>query len=184
MPVSKYAFSKVKRQEQFSIAYVRSLASVAGFKIGSVNEVDEDSVDFHITQKGDSERSLYPKFTDIKVQLKCTYGEKPRGDGKLHYPLKAKNYDDLRQETGLPFILVVLCIPTGEESDWLIEGDSFMALHNVAYWVSLRGQPPLPESATEYKNRTTTIHIPCTNRFNVSGLIAIMDTIADGRFPS
>lgn len=184
MPVSKYAYSKNKRQEQFSIAYVRSIASVAGYKVIRVDEIDENSVDIQIDQKGISESSIYPQYEILKVQAKCTYDKKPSSDGNLHFSLSAKNYDDLRAQTGTPFILVVLCIPTENEDNWLIEGDDSMTLYNVAYWMSLRGYPPLPESATEYNNRKTTVYIPTVKRFNVKGLREIMDTLADGRFPS
>lgn len=181
MPVSRYAYSKVKRQEQFGYGYVRSIVSAAGYKFSVVNDIDEDSVDFQISQKANSVE--YPRIQNLMVQMKCTYDKKPSRDGFLHYPLSAKNYDDLRANRGEPFILVVLCIPTEDEAEWLVESDNSMALHNVAYWMSLRGYPTLPESTTDYNNRTTTVQIPEKQRFNVNGLIEIMDTLAAGGFP-
>ena len=117
MPLSKYAFSLKKRQEQFSIAFVRSISSVAGYKVVQVDVIDEDSVDFQIEQKRGVEGQPYHPV--LRVQAKCTYYHKPKEDGCLHFRLSAKNYDDLRMKTGMPFILAVdrttkVLIPTSQ----------------------------------------------------------------------
>lgn len=181
MPRSRFAYSLPKCQEQFSVAYIRSVSSVAGYKVVRVDEIDEDSVDIEI-QQNQSEGN-YPFYSILKVQAKCTYSIKPAGDSYLHFRLSAKNYDDLRAKTGIPFILVVLCIPGKDSLDWLAEKDDSMVLYNTAYWMSLWGKDALPPSDTPYNERKTTVYVPISQRFDVQGLIGLMDTLAEGRFP-
>ena len=60
---------KKKQMEQFNIAYIRSLAAHAGFKVSSC-EVDDDSIDITIEGTGFSS-SLY-RNPKIDIQLKST----------------------------------------------------------------------------------------------------------------
>ena len=57
-----------QRKEQFSIAYVRAVASAAGFSV-STPEVDDDSVDLTLSGRIVEGVGSRPK---IDLQLKCT----------------------------------------------------------------------------------------------------------------
>jgi hypothetical protein len=81
-----------QKKEQFSQVYVRAIATAAGFSLYHP-EVDDDSVDLTIAGRGGHG---IPRPPRIEVQLKCTSKDRVRGQ-HLVYPLKRKNYDDLRQ---------------------------------------------------------------------------------------
>lgn len=81
------------QKEQFSIAYVRAVASVAAAKVSRV-EVDDDSVDVTLERSG----GCAPR---LDLQLKCT-GVDDHPAGVVTFPLKLKNYDDLRRRTLAP----------------------------------------------------------------------------------
>jgi len=79
-----------QRKEQFSIAYVRAVASVAGFSV-SIPDVDDDSVDMVLAGRIVEGVPSRPR---IDLQLKCTSEDVLRV-GEVVYPLKRKNYDEL-----------------------------------------------------------------------------------------
>lgn len=101
-------------------------------------------------------------------------------DGKgdeLAFPLKQKNYDDLRVHPAhVPAILVVVCVPP-DLADWIDDTPDRLALRRCAYWLALHGQP-----ATD-NERSTTVHLPRAQRFTVDALRAIMGRIGDGGMP-
>jgi hypothetical protein len=65
-----------QRKEQFSLAYVRAVASVAGFS-ASIPEVDDDSEDLILSGRIVAGVPSRPK---IALQLKCTSEDVLRGD--------------------------------------------------------------------------------------------------------
>ncbi len=153
-----------QRKEQFSIAYVRAVASAAGFSI-STPEVDDDSVDMTLIGRSFTSR---PK---IDLQLKCTSEDVLR-EREVVYPLKRKNYDELRL-TGVyvPRLLVVVHVPESDE-EWLRHTEDELALRRCAYWVTLRG---LPETTNTSK---VTVRLPRVNVFDVAGLRGLMGRAA------
>lgn len=158
-----------RQQEQFSIAWVRSVASVAGYAVEEIR-VDIDSVDLTIVQVGVGEE--YPLIEGLKIQLKCTYAHAPKEDG-LHYPLKIKNYNDLRRDCLNPRILVVLHVPEKAEQ-WLKHSHDTLSLYHCAYWMSLNGMPVTENSDT------VSVTIPLEQRFTVDALRLLMTALAKG----
>jgi len=99
------------------------------------------------------------------------------GDGHLAYPLKIKNYDDLRPTNlAVPRILIVVLIPA-EIEDWTSQSEAALELRRCAYWMSLRGEPGVTNETTK------TVHVPRTQVFGSDALTAILDRIADGGVP-
>jgi hypothetical protein len=128
---------KKKQMEQFNIAYIRSLAAHAGFKVSSC-EVDDDSIDITIEGTGFSS-SLY-RNPKIDIQLKSTKNFKLKNN-TITYALKAKNYSDLIGDNVLsPRYLVLLHLPVNI-SDWLYHSINGITLRNRCYWFSLRELP-------------------------------------------
>lgn len=161
-----------QRKEQFSNAYVRAVASVAGFTLAKP-EVDDDSIDLMVAQRGGSGTVRSPR---LDLQLKCT-GQDIISDGNLHFPLKLKNYEDLRVDNILvPRILVVLCVPD-DLTDWIEHSEQQMLIRHCAYWVSLRSEP----ATTNTTN--VTVQIPRLNLFHPASLTAIMDRVGSGGLP-
>ncbi|HHY67460.1 MAG TPA: DUF4365 domain-containing protein [Alicyclobacillus sp.] len=158
-------------KEQFSLAYVKAVASVAGFAVERIS-VDLDSEDVMICSRSSTGRIRSPR---LDVQLKCTASAVMKED-VIKYPLKIKNYDDLIPENLLvPRILVIVLVPE-DPSEWLDQTEECMAMRHCGYWVSLKGMPPT-------KNETSvTIEIPRTHVFSVDALKRIMLQIGEGAF--
>lgn len=162
-----------QQKEQFSIAFIRAVTTVAGFNISRC-DVDDDSIDIGVCgTRRDGTRRKAPK---LDIQAKCTEADNGEGDD-LPFDLKLKNYDDLRDpDAHAPAILIVVCVPASVD-EWLTEAAEQTALRRCAYWYSLRG---FGASSNTTKER---VRIPRVQRFTVEALRAIMTRIGDGGFP-
>ncbi|MEG4317979.1 MULTISPECIES: DUF4365 domain-containing protein [unclassified Microcoleus] len=160
-----------QQKELFSKAYVRAVAAVAGFSIDLL-ELDLNSIDLQITA-GSGEGSVY--FPELKLQLKCTSRDLIDGDC-IRYPLKVKNYNDLRKNALVPRILVVVLVPENLE-DWLQQSESELCMKNCAYWMSLRGQPETQNIGN------VTVSLPPSNQFTVEALKSMIQRISEGSLP-
>ena len=161
-----------QQKEQFSNTYLQAIASVAGYSLYKPS-VDDDSVDWGIAAKGGTGRIRAPR---LELQLKST-SKDVLGNSSIRYPLKLKNYDDLRMnDFAIPRILVVVLIPETIE-DWLTQSETETCMKECGYWISLRGMP-------ETQNTTAvTVTIPRTNQFTVVALQSIMEGISQGVQP-
>lgn len=169
--MANFKTSLPSRQEQFSIAWLYAIASVAGYSVEHV-KWDNDSVDAEIHQKGDGAEC--PLIDQINVQLKCTYATSPK-NSRISYRIPRKNYDDLRGNRLTPRILVLLHVPRGI-GNWLTHSNQSVLLKNCAYWTSLQGLPPKATS-------TVTVPISTSQRLTVSQLTKLMEMAAKGRRP-
>lgn len=160
------------RQEQFSIAYLRAIASVAGYSIEEMH-VDMDSLDASIMQRGNEQG--FPLIESLRVQLKCTYSHSPK-NGHLAFPLSKKNYDDLRRECLNPRILVVVHVPKNLD-DWIDHQNQQMLLRHEAYWKNLHGMP-----ATSNKD-SITVKLDTKQKLTVGELQRLMNILARGQKP-
>ena len=161
-----------QKKEQFSIAYVKAVASVADYSTFKHN-VDDDSIDIGFAQRGGNGTIRSPR---LEAQLKCT-ARNIIDDEKISYPLEIKNYNDLRVgDTLVPRILIVVLVPDSED-EWLQQSEEELVMHKCGYWISLRDKP-----ATENEN-TITVHLPRTQIFDVEALNKIMDRISQGELP-
>ena len=161
-----------QQKEQFSNAYLRAVAATAGYNVYKP-EVDDDSVDWGIGARGGGGTVRSPK---VELQLKCTSGAVLK-EGHISFPLKLKNYDDLRHaDYQVPRILVVVWVPKNV-SDWLLQSEESLALHHCGYWVSLRGRGEAGNT------ENVTVHLSRTNMFSVDELKGMMHRIAKGGLP-
>ena len=159
------------QKEQFSRSYVQAVASIAGYA-WSEPSVDEDSVDLTLAAKGYQGTIRSPK---LDLQLKCNADKLPTAD--FSFPLKLKNYDDLRDEALMvPRILVVLIVPDNT-SDWLQHSASEMILRRCAYWTSIRG------AAASTNTTTVTVTMNDLKHFCPTSLLDIMKRIGSGALP-
>ncbi|MFT2719750.1 DUF4365 domain-containing protein [Deinococcus sp. A31D244] len=157
-----------QRKEQFSVAYVHAVCSLAGYATGGMT-VDDDGIDIIIGSKGKYGTMRSPR---VEAQLKCTADPIVK-QGKVEYRLKRENYDLLREETYLPRILIVLQVPK-EADDWIVHSESGILLRHHAYWVSLLGNPA---SANKGKVK---VELPIANLINPSNLHRIMNLAGMG----
>src|SRR3954464_6525926 len=117
------------RKEQLSVAYFRTIAGLAGFNL-SVPDLDDDSVDVQVQASG----KFHPSSPRLDVQLKSTAGQAAVRADAITWRLKRKNYDDLRRETMLPRILVVLVLPP-DQASWFDQTEDELTLRKAAYWL-------------------------------------------------
>jgi hypothetical protein len=130
--------------------------------------VDDDSVDWGIAPTGTIGQVRSPR---LELQLKST-SRNNLSDSELRYPLKLKNYDDLRpDEFAIPRILVVVLIPENL-ADWLQQSEEELCLRYCGFWVSLRGMPETQNTGT------VTIRLLRTNQFTPQALQSIMQLLA------
>ncbi len=154
-----------EQKEQFSLAYIRAVAAQAGCQV-TRRDVDIDSVDGVLSAD-------FRRRPSIAFQAKATSQQIVRGD-KIHFPLPIKNYNDLRVDTMIPHILIVVLMPK-EKSQWLTQTQEQLCLRYCGYWVSLEGRQKV-------RNKTrVTVHIPLVNKFNVEQLVDLMTKAEKGQ---
>jgi Domain of unknown function (DUF4365) len=133
------------KAEQLSLAYVRAVASAAGFAVEH-RSIDRDGIDLSIHAKGllSPESTLLSPTIDIQVKASKNVG---LGVDWLRYDLEAKNYRLLNGRYGTPRFLVLLELPESE-NDWLSWSAEQLTLRRTAWWVSLHGAPDTQNTAT------------------------------------
>lgn len=160
------------QKEQFSNAYLQAVTSVAGYSLYQP-AVDDDSVDWGIAASGTIGQVRSPR---LELQLKSTSRD-VIGTREIRYPLKLKNYDELRlDEFVIPRILLVVLLPENL-ADWIQQSEDELCLRYCGYWVSLRGMPATPNTAT------VTVTLPRANRFTPDALQSILQCIGEGQKP-
>lgn len=161
------------QKEQFSYAYVSAVAACAGFATSKPN-VDDDSIDFKLSQKGGLGTIKSPQ---LDLQLKCTTTPPIPKKPTFPFPLKKKNYDELRDPNVLvPRILVVVIVPH-DIADWLRASERQLAMRKCGYWLSLCGLPDTGNSTS------TTVNLIRKQIFTVADVTSIMNRISKQQFP-
>lgn len=120
------------KQEQFSLAYLRAIAAVAGCSF-TVPDVDE-GIDVIFESSEIKGVLTAPK---IQAQVK-SYQEEQCENGILKYNLKVNNYNILVGPTTVPSILVVVSVPV-DIKQWVHQDNNRLAMQRCAYWTSIRG---------------------------------------------
>lgn len=152
------------RMEALSLVYIRALAARAGYMV-SGPEPDRDSVDLTLSAGG----HMRPQ---IGIQAKATTTI-AAGVPQFSFPLKLKNYNDLRIETLVPRILVVFAMPK-EDADWFHMDAERLLLRRCAYWKSLQG---MQETDNETK---LAVSIDTSQVLDVQTLVTLMDKSRKG----
>jgi len=125
-------------KEELSYAYVHAVAARAGFSCEIVRK-DRDSVDLHVHARGRLDPASTLLSPALAVQVKASVID-PLAEGAFDFRLTRKNYDDLRQRSMVPRILVVLALPNDPEA-WLTLSEAELVLRRCAYWHPLLGAP-------------------------------------------
>jgi hypothetical protein len=158
-----------EQKQQLSIAYVHAIAASAGFACERP-VVDDDSVDVMIAAQGKVHDTSVLRSPRIEVQLKAT-SQDVLAEEHLPYPLPIKNYNDLRNETAVPRLLVVLLLPPNP-TEWLEQSEEQMISRRCAYYLSLLGQP-------DSSNTTTvTVRLPRTQCLTATNLREMMERVS------
>ncbi|MGA9380995.1 MAG: DUF4365 domain-containing protein [Phormidium sp.] len=159
------------QKEEFSYAFVYAVTAAKGYFFQrTTTPLDQLGIDLIIT--GVSVQGVMG-FPQLFVQLKCTSREL-FDETYLKYPLKTKNYEELRTPNQYPpLILIVVVVPDNLEN-WLNQSETELCLRHCGYWISLAGALP-----TENKE-SVTVSIPRTNIFTANTLQQLMQRIAQG----
>ncbi len=163
-----------RQKEEFSNAFIQAVSASAGFS-ATKPSVDDDSVDWTIAQAGGGGTIRSPSL-DVQLKSSATIDLEDDAD-TFAYPLKIKNYHELRHTDFLvPRILVVARLPADVQR-WTEQSDESLLLRHCAYWISLRGRP-------DSSNTTSiTVHLSVSQRFTVESLQDMMLRISKGDHP-
>ncbi len=158
-----------EQKEQLSVAYVHAVAARAGYAC-QVIHIDDDSIDVQLAARGRVHNKAVLRSPKIDIQLKATAKPVLRAN-HLSIVLPLKNYNDLREESLVPRLLVVLLLPE-EEDRWLVQTEDEMISRRCAYWSTLLGKPE-----TENVD-SVTVHLPRNQQFTVAGLRELMEKVS------
>ena len=151
------------RKERFSLAYINAVAARSGVVV-SEPPVDQSSID----------GTLMVDFgwsTQINFQAKASARDVMQG-GDIRFPLRLKNYDDLRRTGTVPLILIVVLLPSDDVEDWLHQSEDELCLRRCGYWLSLEGRERVDNAST------VTVRLPRRNGFDCAQLVRLMDKAA------
>ncbi|MCK4593437.1 DUF4365 domain-containing protein [bacterium] len=157
------------QKEQFSYAYIRAVATVAGISI-TRPDVDDDKVDLLLKRTGGNGKLKSPQFD---VQVKCTHTISP-DDEEFKYEMDVNDYNYLINQFMYPRIVIIVIVPE-DVNDWLEQSNNELVLRHCGYWLSLEGKK------RSNNLRTLTLEIPKINIFTVDTLINLMDKVAQGK---
>ena len=144
--------------EQFSLAHIRAVAAQAGYQVTR----DETDTGLDGMLKGDGAGRPRMEF-----QAKSTATDIRRGDN-LHFSLPVSTYNILRDPNAvIPAILILVLVPR-EIDLWTHQTDEQLCLRHCAYWLSLEGEPEVPNTAT------VTVRVPLANVFDGGQLHELM----------
>jgi hypothetical protein len=156
------------QKEQFSYAYIRAVATVAGISI-TIPDIDDDKVDLLLKRAGGNGKLKSPQFD---VQVKCTHTISP-GDEVFKYEMDVADYNYLINQFMYPRIVIIVIVPK-DVNDWLEQSDNELVLRHCGYWLSLEGERRSDNA------RTVMLEVPKMNIFTVDTLIQLMDKVAQG----
>lgn len=157
-------------KEQLSYSYLHAVSAKAKLSCEPVL-VDKDSIDAKIAAANFPEAKTNSPRLEVQLKATSSISIAP-GDDKFSYPLKIKNYNDLRARRTVPVILVVLILPSNP-TEWLEVDERKLIARTCAYWCSLLG---LPESSN---TSSVTVHVGTDNVLTPDALRNLMRKVAN-----
>jgi hypothetical protein len=151
---------------ELSHAYLKALAAVSGISVEDVR-VDMDSVDAYLAFKGMISPDAALSSPRIEIQLKASSRNQVDSSGELSFVLPIGNYNDLRANSMVPRLLVLLNMPE-DDSEWVSHTAEALILRRCAYYLNLKGSP-------ESSNQTSvTVKFPVHNILDPASLKGMM----------
>ena len=159
------------QKEEFNYAYLYAVTSAAGYSFQkSSRPTDVGGIDIIISGI-ETQYSLYPPRLEIQVKSTST---DVVSEEFVRYPLKLKNYNELRKSKILTLRLLIVVLSPDNLNNWVQQSETELCLRHCAYWMSLKGMP-------ETSNKVNvTISIPRQQIFTVDTLKTLMQRIATG----
>lgn len=156
------------RKEEFSYAYIYAVASAAGYSCQIASRaMDIGGIDIVISGQ-EKEYSLYPPRLEVQVKSTST---SVIDNEFVRYPLKLKNYNELRKsKTLVPKILILILLPDNPK-EWVNHSEAELCLRECGYWLSLKGKP-------QTRNvESVTVYLPRQQLFTVSAVKNLMEQV-------
>ena len=141
-------------QEELSWAYVRAVIFRAGFDL-SVPVKDVFGIDGTVVAFASGVNRV-----DFQLKSTCDY---EIYDDAIRYDLRVTDYNRLVKDEDVPRVLILFIMPD-DDTQWLAQSPDELCLRKCAYWASLAGLPPSPNSST------VRVSIPLANVFDQDGL--------------
>ena len=157
-------------EEDLSISYLRAVAAKAEVDV-NVKRRDVHSQDVELIRQI-STSNCEEFVVNLTIQLKATFSEYTETDTTIKYPLKVKNYNDLRKKCTTPIILGLLILPK-EKEEWVNQTATELTLKYCMYWLNLKGAPETENDVS------ITVEIPKSQVLSSDTIINLMQRIAD-----
>ena len=141
-------------QEQLSRAYTRAVIFRASLRL-SDPVVDDHGIDGTIV---DPDRRGVNRV-DFQLKASTLY---QIGTDTITYDLRVEDYNRLIIADDVPRVLILFIMP--DDAQWLLQSEEELCLRTCAYWVSLMGMAPSPNSSTGR------VYLPAANVFDQDGL--------------
>lgn len=132
-------------KEELNYAYIHAVAAYAGFSCDRPSN-DLDSVDVTIRAKGRLDESSIFLSPTLDLQLKASSGLDLSGE-VFPFDLPMKNYNELRQSSRSPRLLVVMALPV-EKEEWLQITAEQLIARRCCYWHSLIDEPEVSNTTS------------------------------------
>jgi hypothetical protein len=161
------------QKEEFSYSYIQAVSSASGYSFQrTTTPLDRAGIDATITGLGVQGLMGFPQ---LYVQVKCTSRDVLE-ENPIRYPLKIKNYEELRKKYQYPPLILVVVLVSDNVDEWLHQSEEELCLRRCGYWVSLRGEP------LKKNKGNVTVYLPRQNLFTVKALKSLMQRIGNGEF--
>lgn len=164
------------RQDLFSMNFVQAIVAAAGYNTKQ-DRLDRRKTDLEIilpdVVDDISKVVALPKYSSLRVQVKCSYACTINNDNTIHYVIDVNTQRFLTDPRQDPRILVLVHVPNPTSNGfppWVTVNSDHTILRNRAYWLSLMGQEV---SA----NGSVTVRIPVTNIFDMNAVATLMQRL-------
>lgn len=159
--------SQNQQKEELSFGYLQAVCAHAGIALERDTH-DGDGIDGRLKYLFLTKDTRNDDFEAcIQFQLKSTSETLLERDGYIHYPLKAKNYNDLTRAASCDQVLFLLVLPASDE-ERIIHSVDQLIIKKCMYWHELTG---LPLTTNE---ESVTIRIHSMNTVSPENLITLL----------
>ena len=154
-----------KRKEKISLSYLKTICAIQGITVNE-NTDDEDGIDVSLS-KVIKLSSCIPYNAKIDVQLKSSSNGYTEQKNHYAYPLKIKNYNDLRADAAVKSYLFFLVLPS-DEQEWVKHSVEELVVKKCMFWVDLANMPETNNTSS------ITIHVPKANAVSPEALEGLL----------
>lgn len=149
-------------KEWISVALLEGFCAQAELNTAQIRW--DDGIDLQVGSTKPLVKGNDPGAIFISLQLKCTSAP-VYSAGSLHFPLRRKTYDRLRNPKAVHDHYLVVYVVPKPRKDWIISQPKCSQFQDVAYYLNLRGLPALPKG-----QGSAVVKIPLSNRLSAKSL--------------